>query len=42
MIVVIRDKNLNKINFFLKGKKVYPSEISGNIYTFKNGNVILV
>lgn len=42
MIKVVKDIELNKVSFFLNGNKVFPVSVSGNIYTFENGqNIIL-
>jgi hypothetical protein len=37
-----KSKLTNKVEFFNNGVKVYPASISGNIYTFENGDIILL
>ena len=41
-IRIIKDRILNKVMFFLNGEQVYPVSISGNIYTFENGENVLL
>ena len=42
MVKAIRNTQTNSVKFYQNGKQVYPVSISGNIYSFKNGqNIIL-
>lgn len=41
-IEVRKDRNTNKVMFFLNGKQVYPISVSGNICKFSNGQNILI
>lgn len=37
-----KDKRTNKVTFYQNGNKVYPIRFSGNIYEFKNGDLISI
>jgi len=39
---VVRNRITNNVMFFLNGKQVFPTAISGNIYKFENGQNILL